>query len=79
VAAPELSSQEGRARSHMTRGGSRAHLYMEVWFKTTAYVAARGCTTWSLSWLRACMQEYSLFRVPIHNIEKYRNFKKVVV
>jgi hypothetical protein len=88
MAAPELSSQGGRFRSHGTRGSARAHLgkevrseaekhvaapelnsarrrgprprdmwqhrssphlSREVWFEAIAYVAARGCTLYSLS------------------------------
>jgi hypothetical protein len=101
VAAPELPSQEGRARSHGTRGstgshlsgrqspdlrdmwqrqsspqhggevrgrgtrgGAGAHLCREVWSEATAYVTAHGCTSYSLSCLRACMRGYPVFRVP---------------
>jgi hypothetical protein len=101
VAAPELPSQEGRARSHRTRGSTRAHLFKEVrieaeghvtvaeltsarrggpgprdtwwcrspplpswwWSEATAHVTACGCTPCSLSWLRACMWGYPVFRV----------------
>jgi hypothetical protein len=41
--------QGGEVRGRGTRGGSGAHLCREVWSKTTAYVTARGCTTYSLS------------------------------
>jgi hypothetical protein len=41
--------QEGEVRGRETRGGSGAHLCMEVWFKAIACVAARGCMSYSLS------------------------------
>jgi hypothetical protein len=41
-----------------TRGGTRTHLYREVWSEATTYVASRGCTPCSLSRLRACMRGY---------------------
>jgi hypothetical protein len=40
-----------------TRGGAGAYLCSEVWSEATTYVAARGCTSYSLSWLRACMRD----------------------
>jgi hypothetical protein len=56
--------QGGEVRGHGTRGGSRAHLCTEVWSVSTACVAAHGCTSYSLSKLRACMQGYPIFKVP---------------
>jgi hypothetical protein len=41
--------QGGEVWGRGTRGGSRAHLYREVWSEATAYVAARGCMPHSLS------------------------------
>jgi hypothetical protein len=41
--------QGGEVRARGTRGGSKAHLYKEVWSEATAYVAARGCTSCYLS------------------------------
>jgi hypothetical protein len=65
VAAPELSSRGGEVgvtwqhrspprqgsevRGRGTCGGSGAHLCREVWSEGTAYVAARECTSCSLS------------------------------
>jgi hypothetical protein len=44
------SPQQGsELRSRRTCGGSGAHLYREVWFEATAYVAACGCMPCSLS------------------------------
>jgi hypothetical protein len=56
--------QGGEVRGRGTRGGSGAHLCREVWSEGTTCVVARGCTPCSLSWLRACMREYPVFRVP---------------
>jgi hypothetical protein len=42
---PELGEVRGRG----TRGSSEAHLCREVWSEATSYVAARGCTSCSLS------------------------------
>jgi hypothetical protein len=39
VAAPELSSWEGRAQSNGTRGSARAHLDGEVRFRAEEHVA----------------------------------------
>jgi hypothetical protein len=55
----------GEVRGHGTCGGSEAHLCREVWSEATAYVAAHGCTPYSLSSLRVCMRGYQVFRVPI--------------
>jgi hypothetical protein len=41
--------QGGEVRDRGTCGGSRAHLCREVWSEATTYVAARGCTPYSLS------------------------------
>jgi hypothetical protein len=41
--------QGGEVRGRGTRGGAGAHLYREVWSEATAYVAARGYTSCSLS------------------------------
>jgi hypothetical protein len=41
--------QGGEVRGRGTRGGSRAHLYREVWSEATACVVVRGCTPCSLS------------------------------
>jgi hypothetical protein len=41
--------QEGEVQSRETRGGSGAHLCMEVWSKVITYVAVRGCTPYFLS------------------------------
>jgi hypothetical protein len=43
------SQQGGEVRGRGTGGGSEAHLCREVWPEATAYVAARGCTSCSLS------------------------------
>jgi hypothetical protein len=40
VAAPELSSRGGRARSHRTRGSARAHLDREARFGDEEHVAS---------------------------------------
>jgi hypothetical protein len=79
VAAPELTSSRRQGpelrdtwqhrsspqrRSCGTRGGAGAHLWREVWSEGTTYVATSGCTTCSLSWLRACMRGYPVFMVP---------------
>jgi hypothetical protein len=41
--------QGGKVRSTGTCGGAEAHLCSEVWSEVTTYVAARGCTSCSLS------------------------------
>jgi hypothetical protein len=41
VAAPELSSQGGRARSHRTRGSARAHLSREARSEAEEHVATQ--------------------------------------
>jgi hypothetical protein len=41
--------QGGEVRGRGTRGGSGAHLCREVWSEATTCVAARGCTSCSLS------------------------------
>jgi hypothetical protein len=41
--------QGGKVQGHGTRGGAEAHLCREVWSEATVYVAARGCTSCSLS------------------------------
>jgi hypothetical protein len=41
--------QGGEVRVRGARGGSEAHLSREVWFEATVYVAAHGCTSYSLS------------------------------
>jgi hypothetical protein len=61
--------QGGEVWGHGTHGGSGAHFYREVWFEATTYVAARGYASCSLSWLRACMWGYPVFRVPTVLIE----------
>jgi hypothetical protein len=40
VAAPELPSQEGRARSHVTRGSAGAHLSTKARSEATGHVVA---------------------------------------
>jgi hypothetical protein len=45
VAAPELPSQEGRARSQGTRGSARAHLSTEVRSGAAGHVAAPELTS----------------------------------
>jgi hypothetical protein len=44
-----LTQQGGEVRGRGTYGSSGAHLCREVWSEVTAYVAAHGCTTCSLS------------------------------
>jgi hypothetical protein len=59
------SPQQGsEVRGRGTCGGAGAHLCREVWSEGTTYVAVRGCTSYSLSLLRACMWGYLVFRVP---------------
>jgi hypothetical protein len=41
--------QGGEVRGHGTGGGAGAHLCRDIWSKATTYVAARGCTSCSLS------------------------------
>jgi hypothetical protein len=45
VAAPVLSSQEGRARSHETRGSTGAHLINEAMSGAEGHVAAPELTS----------------------------------
>jgi hypothetical protein len=59
--------QGGEVRGRGTRGDSGAHLYREVWYEATAYMAAHGCMSYSLSLLRVCMWRYLVFRVPTQN------------
>jgi hypothetical protein len=55
--------QGGEVWGRRTHGGSGAHLCREVWSKAIACMVVRGCTPCSLSWLRACMRGYLVFRV----------------
>jgi hypothetical protein len=64
MAVPELPQHGGEVQGHGTRGDAGAHLCREVWSKVTAYVAARGCTSCSLSWLRACTVFKVLIEAP---------------
>jgi hypothetical protein len=45
IAAPELPSQEGRARSHGTRGSNGAHLTKEVRSEAEEHVVASELTS----------------------------------
>jgi hypothetical protein len=45
VAAPEVPSQEGRARSHETRGSDRAHLKKETRSGVVGHMAASELTS----------------------------------
>jgi hypothetical protein len=45
VAAPELPSQEGRARSHRTHGSTGAHLSKEASFGAMGHMAAPELTS----------------------------------
>jgi hypothetical protein len=41
--------QGGEVQGRGTHGGAKAHLCREVWSEAITYVAARGCTPYSLS------------------------------
>jgi hypothetical protein len=45
VAAPELPSQEGRARSHRTCGSTGAHLFKEVRIEAEGHVTVAELTS----------------------------------
>jgi hypothetical protein len=57
VAAPELSSQEGRAQCHGTRGSTGAHLIKEASSGAEGHVAASELTSapelWDTWWCRS--------------------------
>jgi hypothetical protein len=61
--------QGGEVLGRGTRGGAGAHLCREVWSEAITYVAVRWYTPCSLSWLRACMLGYPIFRVPTNTIK----------